>query len=167
MIRAWLRGLGIEEAIGITMSRGSLARLEVFAEAIAAGNTPVEAAKIAKYPQGTSFNANARKRAGRKDVKALVKKMQAPGKAKVQEQIDLSVDAQLRSLAKIAFGWLHPDDIKPSDSIGAHRLIAQINGHLAPEKRDITFEATIVRVPKLAATAEEWIDQYAPDSAKT
>lgn len=145
------------------MPRGSRARLEVFAEALAAGKTPVEAARIAKYPQGTSFAANARKRAVRKDVKALVEKLKAPGKAKVQEQIDLSVDAQVRSLATIAFNSPDPDDIKPSDSIAAHRLIAQIQGHLAPEKRDIAFEASVVRVPKVAATAEEWIDDYAPD----
>jgi hypothetical protein len=60
------------EAIGIRMSRGSQARLETFAHSARSGKLPVDAARIAKYPNDSAFASNARKRAGRIDVKARV-----------------------------------------------------------------------------------------------
>jgi phage terminase small subunit len=119
------------------MARGSRDRLELFAQALAAGKTPVDAAKLAGYPQGSSFAANARKRAQRADVKARVAELRAPAIAKVQAVIDLSVEGQLQSLAKIAYAF-DQDDVKPSDAVAAHRLIAQIRGNLAPEKHEHT-----------------------------
>jgi hypothetical protein len=43
------------------------AQREKFAQALAAGETPEEAARVAGYPKGSSFAANARKRAQRAD----------------------------------------------------------------------------------------------------
>ena len=118
------------------MARGSRARLEAFAQALAMGQTPVEAARTAGYRAARSFASNARKRAGRRDVKARVRELQAPAVAKVMERIDLSVEWTLERLAKIAATELPSAEIKASDVIAAHKLIAQIKGYLAPEKHE-------------------------------
>ena len=118
------------------MARGSRARLEAFAQALAMGQTPVEAARTAGYRPATSFASNARTRAIRRDVKARVRELQAPAVAKVMERIDLSVDWTLERLAKIAATELPSADIKASDVIAAHKLIAQIKGYLAAEKHE-------------------------------
>lgn len=57
-------------------------RLEVVAQAIAAGKSPVEASAAAGYPQGSSFASNARKRAQRADVRSRVREIQAEGAAR-------------------------------------------------------------------------------------
>jgi hypothetical protein len=59
------------------MPRGSKAQLTRFAEGIAANLSPVEAAKAAGYPPGTSMRANANKRAQRADVKELVARLRS------------------------------------------------------------------------------------------
>ena len=50
--------------------------------------SPVEAAKLAGYPQGSQFAASARKRARRKDVKATVAELQKPTKEKLAKTIE-------------------------------------------------------------------------------
>ena len=50
--------------------------------------SPVEAAKLAGYPQGSQFAASARKRARRKDVKATVAELQKPAKEKHAKTIE-------------------------------------------------------------------------------
>jgi hypothetical protein len=50
--------------------------------------SPVEAAKLAGYPQGSQFAASARKRARRKDVKATVAELQKPAKEKLAKTIE-------------------------------------------------------------------------------
>jgi phage terminase small subunit len=49
-----------------------------FARELAAGNKPREAAIAAGYPPGSCFDGNARKRAGRYDVKRMVAELKAP-----------------------------------------------------------------------------------------
>ena len=66
------------------MARGPQ-RLEAFAQALATGVPPVEAAKLAGYPQGSQFAASARKRSRRKDVKAMVAELQKAGERKTAE----------------------------------------------------------------------------------
>ena len=120
------------------MPRGSRARLEVFAQALAAGNTPVEAARIAKYPNGTSFAANARKRAQRADVKARVAELRAPALEKVKKDIEISVEWAAKKLAAIADFDLGAEITKVSDQIAAINLLAKINGWMAPEKSELS-----------------------------
>lgn len=51
---------------------------EIVAQELAAGHTPEQASETAKFPKGSSFAANARKRAQRKDIKARVAEIQEP-----------------------------------------------------------------------------------------
>lgn len=76
-------------------------RLEVVAQAIAAGKSPVEASEAAGYPKGSSFAANARKRAQRADVRARVREIQAIGaeRAAVTTESLIEEAEQARSLA--------------------------------------------------------------------
>jgi len=80
-----------EEAASLIMARGPL-RLEAFAQTLATGVPPVQAAKLAGYPQGSQFAANARKCARRKDVKATVAELQKPAKEKLQKQIEANFE---------------------------------------------------------------------------
>ena len=120
------------------MPRGSRARLEVFAEALAAGHTPAEAARIAKYPHGSSFDANARKRAQRADVKARVAELQAPALERVKQHIDISIEWAAGKLAGIAGFDLGSSKTKVSDQIAAINLLAKMYGWMAPEKSELT-----------------------------
>lgn len=115
------------------MARGHRARLEVFAQALAAGKTPVEAAKIAGYPRGTSFNANARKRAQRADVKAMVAELRAPALAKVQERIEISIEwATQKYLEVVRAAAL--SDVKVDHYLRALDGLCKLHGLNAPEK---------------------------------
>jgi hypothetical protein len=69
------------------MARGPQ-RLEASARALATGVTPVQAARIAGYPNGSCFAPNARKRARRNDVKAIVAELQKPVKEKLAKKIE-------------------------------------------------------------------------------
>ena len=59
-----------------------------FAREIAAGSKPREAAIAAGYPPGSSFDSNARKRAGRDDVKRMVAEFRAP----IAEKFDITLE---------------------------------------------------------------------------
>ena len=58
------------------MSRLLDRRHEHVAQLLFAGKTAEEASRGAGYPDGTSFRANAKKRAGKKDIKARVAELQ-------------------------------------------------------------------------------------------
>jgi hypothetical protein len=57
-----------------------------FARELAAGSKPREAAIAAGYPPGSCFDGNARKRAGRDDVKRMVAELKAP----IADKLDLA-----------------------------------------------------------------------------
>jgi hypothetical protein len=77
------------------MPRGSQGRLVKFARELAAGNKPREAAIAAGYPPGSSFDSNARKRAGRDDVKRLVAEFRAPIAEKLNITLEWLVEENL------------------------------------------------------------------------
>jgi hypothetical protein len=85
------------------MPRGSKSRLVMFARELASGKKPRDAVAVG-YPPGTSFDANAYKRARREDVKRMVAEFRAP----VAEKLDISLqwlieeNLQLYRLAKAA-----------------------------------------------------------------
>ena len=70
------------------MPRGSKSRLVMFARELASGKKPREAAIAAGYPPGTSFDANAYKRARRADVKRMVAEFRAP----IAEKLDITLE---------------------------------------------------------------------------
>ena len=145
-------------------------KLEKFTQALLsnlARSKAAEKAAVTAGYTGSSLGHNARKRAGRNDVKARMAELAAPAQAETEREVVATVETAIAKLSEIGTAKLGDDAIKVPDQIAAWKLMAQIKGWLAPEKRDIAFEATVIRVPKVSATAQEWIDQYAPDSAKT
>jgi hypothetical protein len=70
------------------MPRGSQGRLVRFARGLASGKKPREAAIAAGYPPGSSFDSNARKRAGRYDVKRMIAEFRAP----IAEKLDITLE---------------------------------------------------------------------------
>src|SRR6185437_1634288 len=108
---------------------------ERLAQARALGYKPNDAARFAGYKgSGKTFAANARKACNRPDVKARVRELRAPALARVQEQINISAAWAAQKLAAMANHDLPMDEIKASDQVMALRLLAQMNGWLAPEK---------------------------------
>jgi hypothetical protein len=63
--------------------------------------SPVEAAKLAGYPQGSQFAASARKRARRKDVKATVAELQKPAKEKLAKTIEANFEWATKQLLEV------------------------------------------------------------------
>jgi hypothetical protein len=76
-------------------------------------------AKLAGYPQGSQFAASARKRARRKDVKAMVAELQKPVKEKLAKTIEANFAWATEKLMSIASAKLDPWNIKASDKIRA------------------------------------------------
>jgi hypothetical protein len=121
------------------MARGPQ-RLEAFAQALATGVTPVQAAKIAGYPNGSCFAHNARKRARRQDVKAMVAELQKPAKEKLAREIDANFAWATEKLMSIASAKLDLWNIKASDKIRAIEVLAKMHGWNAPEKTNVSSE---------------------------
>jgi hypothetical protein len=67
-----------------------------FARELAAGNKPREAAIAAGYPPGSSFDSNARKRAGRADVKRMVAELKAPIADKLEITLTWLIEENLQ-----------------------------------------------------------------------
>jgi hypothetical protein len=127
------------------MARGPQ-RLEAFAQALATGVPPVEAAKLAGYPQGSQFAPSARKRARRKDVRAMVVELQKPVKEKLAKTIEANFAWATEKLHSIADANLDLSNIKPSDKIRAIEVLAKMHGWNAPEKREVNAEAKVERI---------------------
>ena len=78
------------------MPRGSKSRLVMFARELASGKKPREAAVAVGYPPGTSFDANAYKRARRADVKRMVAEFRAPIAEKLNITLEWLVEENLQ-----------------------------------------------------------------------
>jgi hypothetical protein len=121
----------------------SRVRLEVFAQALATGKTPEEAAKAAGYPKGSCFANNARKRASRKDVKAMVAELQKPVKEKLAKKIEANFAWATEKLMSIANAKLDPWNIKASNKIRAIELLAKMHGWNAPENQNLNAKGHV------------------------
>jgi erythromycin esterase-like protein len=127
------------------MSRGPQ-RLEAFAQALATGVTPVQAARIAGYPNGSCFAPNARKCARRNDVTAMVAELQKPAKEKLQKQIEANFEFATEKLMSIANAELDLSKSSPSDKIRAIEVLAKMHGWNAPEKREVNAPVKVERI---------------------
>src|SRR5262245_8568856 len=135
--------------------------LKKFAEALALGMSPTDAAEAAGYPRGKSektFAANARRRAGAKRVKAMVAELQAPAKAKLQEQITSNMEwatKQLFDVGNQPLGIWHR-----RDKVRAIEALAKMHGWNAPEKSkgDVEkferIEVVIVKHPPAGSSTD-------------
>lgn len=108
-------------------------KLEKLAEALADGKEPMEAARLAGY-KGSSLKHNARKYAGRDDVKARVAELLAPGIKETERQLGINTEFVLTRAAEIARAKKPVSAIKVSDQVAALNLIAKIIGGMAPDK---------------------------------
>lgn len=136
------------------MPRGSKAQLEIFAQALAAGNKPAEAAKIAKYRNSKSFASNARKRAQRADVKAMVAELRKPALDAIAEAIKVDVDwATKHHLAVIKKANLFA--VGPADYQRSLDAIAKLHGLYAPEKREVTGKGGVPLLDLTKLTDEQ------------
>src|SRR5262245_9181213 len=138
------------------MARGPQ-RLEAFAQALATGATAVEAAKLAGYPQGSQFAANARKRARRKDIKEMVAELQKPVKEKLAKTIKANFEWATKRLLEVGNLPIGMCNARASDKIRAIEVLAKLHGWNAPEKTNISGElkprvrlnVTYTREPRL------------------
>src|SRR5262249_494835 len=134
----------------------SRVRLEVFAQALATGKTPVEAAKAAGYPQGSCFVTNARKRASRKDVKAMVAELQKPVKEKLAKTIEANFEWATKRLLEVGNLPIGMCNARASDKVRAIEVLANLHGWNAPQKtnvsgelkRGVTLNVTYTREPR-------------------
>ena len=74
-----------------------VAQREIFAQAIASGASPEDAARIAKYRDCPSFAGSARKRAGRADVRTRVADIQA----ETAERNDITRDSLIAQCQRV------------------------------------------------------------------
>src|SRR5262249_45054933 len=92
-------------------------------------------------PRGKSektFAANARRRAGAKRVKAMVAELQAPAKAKLQEQITANMEWATKQLFDVGN---QPLVIWPRrDKVRAIEALAKMHGWNATEKSKVGVE---------------------------
>jgi hypothetical protein len=107
-----------------------------------------------------------RKRASLPQVKARMKELAAPAQQQSESEVVATVEDANRKLGAIAGVPFNPECVKPSDQIAAMALKARINGWLAPEKRELSVDAAVVRVPVVAPTSEEWQTQHSPAERK-
>jgi len=115
------------------MARGP-ERLEAFAQALATGVTPVQAARIAGYPTGSCFAHNARKRARREDVKEMVAELQKPVKEKLAKTIEANFEWATKRLGELT----------PSEAAELSKVIDSY----ARVLQSVEFEARLTKLEK-------------------
>ena len=122
--------------------------LKKFAEALALGIAPVQAAELAGYPRGKSektYAANARRRARHKRVLKMVDELQKPAKEKLAREIEANFAWATEKLMSIASAKLDLWNIKASDRIRAIEVLAKMHGWNASEKTN-SGESKIERI---------------------
>lgn len=120
-------------------------KLELFAQSllrhIAQGMPRSKAAEAAGREagyRGSSLGSNARKRAGRADVKARMIELAAPAQALVETEIAVDVARAKSRLSEIILANVAWDEtVLPKDVINAVRQLAAIEGWNAPTKIDV------------------------------
>jgi hypothetical protein len=133
--------------VGILKNR----KLEIMAHALVRGLGTYDAAREAGFnPDVPSFEANARKRATRPDVRARVKELQERVANKVV--CDLAwVTQRLVEIAGIPLGGM---EIKTADTLKAMDMLIKVRGYYAPEKREIIQRLSELSVEELKALNE-------------
>jgi hypothetical protein len=136
------------------MARGP-ERLEAFAQALATGVTPVQAARIAGYPIGSCFAHKARKRARRENVKEMVAELQKPVKEKLAKTIEANFEWATKRLLEVGNLPIGMCNARASDKIRAIEVLAKMHGWNAQQKtnvsgelkRGVTLNVTYTREP--------------------
>src|SRR5262245_42788222 len=133
------------------MARGPQ-RLKAVVQALTTDVTPVQAARIAGYPNGSCFAPNARKRARRSDVKAMVAELQKPVKEKLAKTIEANFEWATKQLLEIGNLPIGISDVRASDKIRAIEVLAKLYGWNASEKHhgqgNVTIHAAYTVEPR-------------------
>jgi len=110
-------------------------RHEQVAQCLAVMKTPAAASREAGYKDGTSFEANARKRANRKDIRARVAELQTAQ----AELVEIDAAWIRHKLSRIAGVEFDSSEIEPSQAVAALNLLTKMTpGALAPTKLEAT-----------------------------
>lgn len=117
---------------------------EIVAQELAAGRSAEEASATAGYPAGSSFAANARKRAQREDIKARVMEIRAPAIERSAEGAGLSCEymlARLRHLSDFNVeDYLSRPDRRGRRFFDIGRVPREVLGRLAELQLDETTQ---------------------------
>jgi hypothetical protein len=126
-------------------------KLEILAQGIARGLSPGAAARAAGYnPDVPSFEANARQRACRPEVKARAEELLTRAAEKTVVSIAWLTE-RLVEVAGVDQGGL---EVKTSDKLRALELLAKVKGFFAPEKREIVQRLAELDLDQLKALDE-------------
>jgi hypothetical protein len=136
-------------------------KLEHVAQELAAMRGAEEASRTAGYPDGSSFVSNARKRACRADVQRRVAELRAPEEQRRIDGVRTTREWLLAKCASIAGRDLGLEALKVSDQIAALKLMAQIEGWIAPERHDVGGTITLEMLVNASyqAAREKLIEQ--------
>lgn len=142
--------------------RHHVAERERFAQALAAGKKPEEAARIAGYRDGTAFAANARKRAMRADVKARVAELQAPHLEQANKAMAIDIHWWIKQHVDIVKERGLREQTTNADAQRSLEQLAKHNGWYAPERREIdgvigiaTIERRIIEPAKAGPETDD------------
>ena len=107
---------------------------------------PVQAARIAGYPNGSCFAPNARRRARRNDVKAMVAELRKPAIEKLQKEIEANFEWATKQLVEIGNLPIETLNVRASDKIRTIEVLAKLHRWNAPEKTNSSGESKIERI---------------------
>jgi hypothetical protein len=127
-------------------------RLEVFAQLLAVGKTVYEAAREAGYnADAPSFEANARQRAAKPELKARVAELMQRAADRTADRVSIDRAWILAQLQEIAGYDLSGVEINTGHKLKALELVAKVVGAFAPEKREIIARLAELDLDQLKA----------------
>jgi hypothetical protein len=143
-------------------------RLEIFAQSLALGKPTYDAAREAGYnADAPSFEANARQRAAKPELKARVAELMQRTADSVADRVAIDRAWLLSQLTEIAGYDIAGLEVKLTDKLKALELVAKVCGLFAPEKREIVARLAELDIDQLksldARLAEAEREQEHPD----
>jgi hypothetical protein len=123
-------------------------RLEIFAQALALGKSTYDAAREAGYnTDAPSFEANARQRAAKVEVKQRVLELQQ----RSADRVTIDRAWLMSQLAEIAGVDTQSMEVNTAHKLKALELIAKVQGLFAPEKREVIARLAELDIEQLRA----------------
>jgi hypothetical protein len=142
-------------------------RLEIFAQLLALGKPIYEAAREAGYnPDSPSFEANARQRRAKPEVKARIAELQQRTADRAADKVAIDRAWLLAQLGEIAGYDVSGIEINTGHKLKALELVAKVCGLFAPEKREVIARLAELDLDQLKALDQrlaEVEEQEQPD----
>jgi hypothetical protein len=152
---------------GICVDMGVLrnARLEVFAQLLAVGKPIYQAAREAGYnPDAPSFEANARSRRAKPEVRARIEELQQNCANRVADRVAIDRAWVLGQLADVASIDTESIEPKLADKLRALELLCRVQGYFAPSKVEIIQRLSELSLEELKALDERMSDEQQMES---